>query len=72
MSIRNYRLYAAGALVSNVGTWVGRVAQDWVVLTELTDHDAAALGLVTALQFAPVVLLAPLLTWLLLVVSGIM
>lgn len=60
MSIRNYRLYAAGALVSNVGTWVGRVAQDWVVLTELTDHDAAALGLVTALQFAPVVLLAPL------------
>lgn len=36
------------------------MAQDWVVLTQLTDHDAAALGFVTALQFAPVVLLAPL------------
>ena len=59
MSIRNYRLYASGALVSNVGTWIGRVTQDWVVLTELTHHDAAALGAITATQFAPVVLLAP-------------
>lgn len=50
MSIRNYRLYASGALVSNVGTWIGRVTQDWVVLTELTHHDAAALGAITATQ----------------------
>ena len=28
LSIRNYRIWAAGALVSNVGTWMGRVAQD--------------------------------------------
>ncbi|XAS76305.1 MFS transporter [Dermatophilaceae bacterium Sec6.4] len=57
---RNYRIYAAGALVSNVGTWMGRVAQDWLVLTQLTDHDSTSLGIVTALQFAPVVLLAPI------------
>ena len=36
----NYRLWAAGALVSNVGTWMQRTAQDWIVLTELTQHDA--------------------------------
>lgn len=59
LSIRNYRIWAAGALVSNVGTWMGRVAQDWVVLTELTDHSATALGVVTGLQFAPMLLLAP-------------
>lgn len=56
---RNYRFFFAGALVNNVGTWMGRTAQSWFVLTELTDHDAAALGVVTALQFLPVVLLAP-------------
>ena len=32
----NYRLWAAGALVSNIGTWMQRTAQDWIVLTELT------------------------------------
>lgn len=47
----NFRvLYPANAL-SNIGTWAQRVAQDWLVL-ELT-HSAAALGIVTALQFAP-------------------
>ena len=59
LSVRNYRIYAAGALVSNVGTWMGRVAQDWVVLTELTDGSAQALGIVTGLQFLPMLLLAP-------------
>ena len=56
---RNYRLFFAGALISNVGTWMSRVAQDWLVLVELTDHDATALGLVTGLQFLPMLLLAP-------------
>lgn len=60
LAIRNYRIYFTGALLSNVGTWMGRVAQDWLVLTELTQHDATALGIVTALQFIPVVLLAPI------------
>ncbi|MDN5765537.1 MAG: MFS transporter [Humibacillus sp.] len=59
LSIRNYRIYASGAIVSNVGTWMGRVAQDWLVLTVLTDHSATALGLVTGLQFLPFLLLAP-------------
>lgn len=59
LSIRNYRIYAAGALVSNVGTWMGRVAQDWLVLTELTHHSSTALGIVTGLQFLPFLLLAP-------------
>ena len=59
LGIRNYRIYASGAIVSNVGTWMGRVAQDWLVLTVLTDHSATALGLVTGLQFLPFLLLAP-------------
>ncbi|MCH8612069.1 MFS transporter [Arsenicicoccus dermatophilus] len=59
LRVPNYRTFFLGGLVSNIGTWMGRVAQDWLVLTELTDHSAAALGVVTGLQFAPVVLLAP-------------
>ncbi len=59
LSIRNYRVYASGAIVSNVGTWMGRVAQDWLVLTVLTDHSATSLGIVTGLQFLPFMLLAP-------------
>src|SRR5688572_9885992 len=55
----NYRLWAAGALVSNVGTWMQRTAQDWIVFTELTRHDAAAVGFVMALQFGPSLLLLP-------------
>ena len=60
LAVRNYRLLFLGSLTSNVGTWMGRVAQDWLVLTQLTDHSASALGLVTALQFAPGVLISPL------------
>ncbi len=55
----NFRLWTAGALVSNVGTWMQRVAQDWLVLTQLTHHDASALGIVMGLQFAPQLLLLP-------------
>lgn len=47
----NFRLWTAGALVSNVGTCMQRVAQDWLVLTQLTHHDASALGIVMGLQF---------------------
>lgn len=56
---RNYRIWAGGALVSNVGTWMQRVAQDWLVLTVLTDHSGAAVGITTALQFLPMLLLGP-------------
>jgi MFS family permease len=55
----NYRVWIAGAFVSNVGTWVQRTAQDWLVLTQLTHHDASAVGLVMALQFGPQLLLLP-------------
>ena len=55
----NFRLWTAGALVSNIGTWMQRVAQDWLVLTQLTHHNASALGIVMALQFAPQLLLLP-------------
>lgn len=59
LSVRNYRIYATGAIISNTGTWMGRVAQDWVVLTELTDNSAQALGIVTGLQFLPILLFTP-------------
>jgi MFS family permease len=56
----NYRLWAGGALVSNLGTWMQRFGQDWLVLTVLTDHSATAVGWVMALQFGPALLLLPL------------
>lgn len=55
----NYRVWTAGAFVSNIGTWVQRTAQDWLVFTQLTYHDASAVGLVTALQYGPQLLLLP-------------
>src|SRR5580658_524775 len=55
----NYRVWVGGGFVSNIGTWVQRTAQDWLVLTQLTHHDASALGLVMALQFGPQLLLLP-------------
>ena len=58
-AVANYRLWFAGALVSNVGTWMQRIAQDWLVLTELTDDDATAVGITMALQFGPQLLLLP-------------
>jgi MFS family permease len=56
----NYRVWAGGAIVSNVGTWMQRVGQDWLVLTGLTHHNATAVGIVMALQFGPQLLLLPL------------
>ena len=58
LSNHNYRLYAAGAVVSNIGTWMQRVAQDWLVL-QLTDNSGTALGITTGLQFLPILLLSP-------------
>ncbi len=56
LKVRNYRLYFFGQLVSLTGTWAQQIAQDWLVL-QLTD-SGTALGLVTALQFAPALLLS--------------
>ena len=58
LAIRNYRIYAGGALISNVGTWMQRVAQDWLVL-QLTDNSGTALGITTGLQLLPALLLSP-------------
>lgn len=55
----NYRVWFAGALVSNIGTWMQRIAQDWLVLTVLTQDSGVAVGVVTALQFLPFLLISP-------------
>lgn len=54
----NYRRYLAGSVVSNTGTWMQRVAQDWLVL-ELSGQSGTAIGVTTGLQFLPVLLLSP-------------
>lgn len=58
LAFRNYRLWFAGALVANVGTWMQRVAQDWLVLTVLSDDSGIAVGITTALQFGPALFLS--------------
>jgi MFS family permease len=57
LRVRNFRLHFAGQIVSNVGTWFQSLAQALLVM-ELTG-SGKALGLVTALQFAPMLVLAP-------------
>ncbi len=54
LKIRNYRLFATGAVISNTGTWMSRITQDWLVLS-LTG-SATAVGITTALQFLPMLL----------------
>ncbi len=56
LTIPNYRRFATGQLVKLLGVWMMFTAQDWLVL-EITGNSAAALGMVVALQFAPVLLL---------------
>jgi MFS family permease len=56
LSVRNFRLFAAGQVVSVTGTWMMITAQDWLVLS-LTNDSGTALGMVTALQFTPLLLL---------------
>jgi len=57
LNSRNYRLFATGQVVSNTGTWMQRVAQDWLVL-QLTHGSGTALGIATGLQFLPQLLLS--------------
>ncbi|WP_295661431.1 MFS transporter [uncultured Nocardioides sp.] len=54
----NYRLYLVGSVVSNTGTWMMRVAQDWLVLS-IPGNGGTELGITTGLQFLPVLLLSP-------------
>ncbi len=54
LKIHNYRLYFGGQFISNSGTWMQRIAQDWLVL-EIT-NSPLAVGITTALQFLPMLL----------------
>lgn len=60
LGVRNFRLWTIGIFISSVGSWMQMTAQDWLVLTQLTDQDAVALGTVIALQFIPMVVVSPL------------
>jgi MFS family permease len=55
LRVRNYRLYAGGQVISLTGTWMQRVAQDWLIL-ELSGNSGTAIGFVLALQFGPTLL----------------
>jgi MFS family permease len=55
MRVRNFRLYTAGQSITNTGTWMQSIAQDWLVL-ELTGSPAAV-GVTMAIQFLPMLLL---------------
>ena len=57
LSVPNFRVYVTGSFVSNIGTWMQRVAQDWLVL-ELSGGSGVAIGITTALQFLPMLLLS--------------
>ncbi|MFS0735005.1 MFS transporter [Microbacterium sp. 1P10UB] len=63
LRVFNFRVWTLGALVSNIGGWMQATAQDWVVLTELTNHDATAMGVTMALQFGPPLLLVGVTGW---------
>ncbi len=55
LAVRNYRLYAVGGAVSNVGTWAMRIAQDLLV-AKLSHNNGVVIGVVTGLQFLPMLL----------------
>lgn len=57
LRVPNYRLYASGQIVSLAGTWMQRIAQDWLVL-DLSGGSATALGFAAALQFSPTLVLS--------------
>ena len=58
LSIRNYRIYATGAFVSNIGTWMESIALG-IYVTEATDQ-AAWTGTVAAAAFVPIAFFGPL------------
>jgi len=59
----NYRLLFIGSSISSIGQCMQSTAMSWVVLTELTANDAAAMGVALALQFGPPLLLVPVSGW---------
>ncbi|WP_143479333.1 MFS transporter, partial [Pseudomonas aeruginosa] len=59
LRVRNFRIWFFGSLASSVGAWMQATAMGWVVLTELTDGDAAAMGVAIMFQALPGVVLIP-------------
>lgn len=57
LRVRNYRLFFSGQVISNVGTWMQRIAQDWLVF-QLSGNNPVALGIAVAFQFTPTLLLS--------------
>jgi len=57
LKVRNYRLFFTGQVISNIGTWMQRIAQDWLVFT-LSGNNPLALGIAVALQFTPTLFLS--------------
>jgi MFS family permease len=57
LKVRNYRLYFIGQAISLCGTWMQTIGQDWLVL-KITG-SGTQLGIVSALQFLPVLLFGP-------------
>ncbi|KZB87271.1 MFS transporter [Amycolatopsis regifaucium] len=57
LKVRNYRLFFTGQVISNIGTWMQRIAQDWLVFT-LSGNNPIALGIAVALQFLPTLFLS--------------
>src|SRR4051794_10036778 len=57
LRVRNYRIFASANLVSLTGTWMQRIGQDWLAL-QLSGDSGVALGLLTALQFGPTLVLS--------------
>ena len=55
----NYRLWFVGNLFAASGQWMQRIAQSWLVLTVLTPGGGVEVGILTALQFLPVLILSP-------------
>lgn len=53
LTVPNYRIYFSGTLMTNMGQWMARTAQSWLVLIILTHGNAAMLGWVMAVNFAP-------------------
>ncbi len=57
LRVRNYRLFFSGQIISNIGTWMQRIAQDWLVF-QLSGNNPVALGIAVALQFLPTLMLS--------------
>ena len=55
LSSRNYRLFFAGVIVSTTGTWIQLIAESWLIIK--LGGSGQALGVATAMQFIPIVIL---------------